>query len=227
MIKLNLHAHTNYSDGKNTLEDMVLAYKRNGFLCAVVTDHVYSTNYKLSLTENTYQYQIYKATKLIGELNYPIICGLEISCRELGEEIILLGDKACVEFMHQRSKLLTYKNQIVDNYQILKDIKNKYKSYTILAHPFLNNIDDLDRMGRIVDVIDGFEVINAGQFQFLNRSIPVELNDKARYCNSDAHSVKQLLRCCNTLTKDYAIKNDSDLIDTLRDYDNRYFQFLN
>lgn len=224
MIKLNLHAHTTYSDGKDSLENMALAYKNNGFICAVITDHVYSTNYHLSLNNNTYQYQVYKATKLMRELNYPIICGLEISCREVGEEIILLGDVACSNFMIERERRLNDKTQIVDNYAILKEIKENHKNYTILAHAFMHNPDKIDD---IANIIDGFEVVNAGQYQFLNRSIPINFENKARYCNSDAHSAKQLLRCCNTLTKSVDIKNDSDLIDVLRDYDSRYFQFLN
>lgn len=221
-MKLNLHAHTTYSDGKDTLESMALAYKNNGFACAVITDHVYSTNFHLSLNVNKYHYQIYKATRLIEELQYPIICGLEISCREIGEELILLGGDACMAFMSLRSKLLNDRCQITDNYKILKEIKDKYKCYVILAHPFLNNADKIDEIGNL---IDGVEVINAKQLQFRNKDIPIEFKDKARYCNSDAHSTKQLLRCCNILTKEVNIKNDLDLINILRDYDKKLFQF--
>lgn len=224
MIKLNLHAHTKYSDGSNTLEEMVHAYRNNNFLCAVSTDHVYSTDFHLSLNNNTYQYQMHKAQKLSEELRYPVICGLEISCREVGEELILLGHDACIAFMSHRAKTLNDKNQIIDNYKILKEVKEKYKSYVILAHPFLHKPEQIDEMAT---VIDGLEIINAKQFQFLNRDIPKQFENKARYCNSDAHSVSQLSRCCNFLTENVKIKNDLDLIDLLNDYNSRKFQFSN
>ena len=37
MFKVNLHAHSDYSDGYNTFEEMVVAYKDNGFSIAVFT----------------------------------------------------------------------------------------------------------------------------------------------------------------------------------------------
>ena len=43
-MKLNLHAHSQVSDGVNRISEMVAAYKALGFSCAVITDHVYTVD---------------------------------------------------------------------------------------------------------------------------------------------------------------------------------------
>ena len=39
-VKINLHCHSDYSDGHDLME-MALAHKEQGFSAFVVTDHVY------------------------------------------------------------------------------------------------------------------------------------------------------------------------------------------
>lgn len=130
MKPINLHAHTKFSDGANTMEDMVLAYIENGFICACFTDHDYFF-YKLPseddapthkddgtelILSEVYNWRWERAVfncwkldeyfkegkRLQDKYKYPVICGIEISCGN-GEEACLFGEEACREWFKERS----------------------------------------------------------------------------------------------------------------------------
>ena len=64
-IKGIIHSHSNWSDGSNTLEEMVNAAKEQGFEYLVISDHSKSAFYANGLTEERIKAQ----HQLIDELN--------------------------------------------------------------------------------------------------------------------------------------------------------------
>lgn len=64
-IKGIIHSHSNWSDGSNTLEDMAIAAKEQGFEYLVISDHSKSAFYAQGLFEE----KISAQHKLIEELN--------------------------------------------------------------------------------------------------------------------------------------------------------------
>lgn len=64
-IKGIIHSHSNWSDGSNTLEDMAIAAKEQGFEYLVISDHSKSAFYAQGLFEE----KISAQHKLIDELN--------------------------------------------------------------------------------------------------------------------------------------------------------------
>ena len=69
-MKLNLHLHTNYSDGSNTMREYAIAMKELSHVALVTSDHDYC------MTEEKYAAQLIEAKELSKELDFPIICGL-------------------------------------------------------------------------------------------------------------------------------------------------------
>ena len=77
MKKVNLHAHTRYSDGHNTIEEMVEEYQRNHFSCAVITDHFYHRGSKYSIDMESMKRAREEAYQLQKKKGYPVIVGIE------------------------------------------------------------------------------------------------------------------------------------------------------
>jgi histidinol-phosphatase (PHP family) len=54
MMKSNLHTHTTFSDGKNTIEETVRAAVEKGFTAVGISDHAYTPEYRLSMKRELY-----------------------------------------------------------------------------------------------------------------------------------------------------------------------------
>lgn len=74
-LKGLIHFHTNYSDGKNTLQEMIGAAAKLGYEYCVVCDHSKSAFYAQGLDEK----KVERQRELIAELskNYKILSGIE------------------------------------------------------------------------------------------------------------------------------------------------------
>ena len=63
-FKINLHAHTRYSDGGCTIEEHAKAAKELGFCCCCITDHVYSKASYYSLEKDTFEKAVREARRV-------------------------------------------------------------------------------------------------------------------------------------------------------------------
>ena len=145
MIKYDLHTHTIYSDGNNTIEEMVLAAEKKGIEILGISDHEYApmqTSFCIS-KEKTEGY-IEKINKLkanspvklyLGterdyfstetEYEYDYIIGSVHSIFKNGEYIdVDYSEKVMVENV-DRLYNGDYLEYISDYYSLVKDIVNK------------------------------------------------------------------------------------------------------
>ena len=77
-IKGVIHSHTTYSDGLNTLEEMVNASKELGYEYIGITDHSKSAFYANGLKPDRVLEQIQAIDKLNeGQTNFKILKGIE------------------------------------------------------------------------------------------------------------------------------------------------------
>ena len=72
-----LHFHTTYSDGSNSLKEMVETAKEIGFTYAAVCDHSKSAFYANGLSEERILLQKKEIEEVKNELNFPIYHGIE------------------------------------------------------------------------------------------------------------------------------------------------------
>ncbi|MBO4285121.1 MAG: PHP domain-containing protein [Alphaproteobacteria bacterium] len=220
-MKINLHCHTNYSDGDDIFK-MALEHKKQGFSAFVVTDHVYplhldedvKNGYSMAVTSyEKFQHQTVELKKISKELNFPCIQGMELAL--YGEEVLVFGQKATkdifdyienLDFNEQKKygHTMAYKQKVVTKLlQIIKE--NKDNTAVILCHPQLNNTPDWV-LKPLYPLLDGYEFQNYGSYYFTdetnqnqkrraNRPVPPELCGKNRFYNSDAHSIRSVGFC--------------------------------
>lgn len=217
-MKINLHCHTNYSDGDDIVE-MAKAHQKNGFSAFVVTDHVYPLllaedlrkGYSMCITSyQKFQHQTAKLEALSKELNFPCIQGIELAL--WGEEVLVFGHKAIKDIFELMENLdlkeqekyvgrMAYKRKIVRKLiNILKN--NKEDTAVILCHPRLDPKVDWV-LKPLYPLLDGYEFQNRGAYYFTDatnqnqkrrwdRPVPPELLHKKKFYNSDAHSSKSI-----------------------------------
>ena len=188
--KINLHAHTIFSDGANTPYTMALKAKELGFTALVITDHYYGPEYPEFMCESSMRL-LKKACREAKKI-LPVIVGMEVVF--MGEEVLVFGGGAINDI------LATGKPSMDKMVQLKKD----HNCAVILCHPG----EDFELT---VPVIDGYERINRGMDMFgSGRRGLGGLTDKVSWCNSDAHMADSLEICYNIV--DTKIVNESDLI---------------
>ena len=197
--KINLHAHSTFSDGSNTPAEMAHEAKDMGFSALVLTDHYYNGMYPdnaITLDdEEDYFVAIEEARKIL-----PVIRGMEALFG--GEEILVFGQKAIQTIL---------KWGVISNIYQLRWIKEHCRCAFILAHP--NVWHD-----HFAEVLDGYERHNSGQdfFKFgedEDRPLGV-LEGLQEWHNSDAHSAMGLVKGYNLL--DVEITNEIELIEYIK-----------
>ena len=214
-MKINLHCHTNYSDGDNIF-NMALEHKKQGFSAFVATDHVYPfvQKDKSSLFISSYEEfksQAQELKQISMQLEFSCIQGMELAL--WGEEILVFGEKVSKEIFDfmgntdlqkwsmQDDRLVFAKKWVVPIIQIIKE--NTKDSAVVLCHPRLNPTNDWV-LNSLYSVLDGYEFQNHGHYYFTdetniadvrhrNRPVPPELENKNKFYNSDAHRTKEVL----------------------------------
>ena len=207
LYKINLHSHTRYSDGANTIKEMALTSKNLGFCCHVITDHYYGRDdlAPYSLTKETFLEAIKEAEEVSREINFPIIVGAECGYNNM-EEINVFGKEAILYLMDHG----------VSHDDYLRARANTWCAMQ-LNHPAVTN----SLKSKVWEVIDCFERFNSGQDFFKGeygdkdrRKIPIELKGIRQTSNSDAHQFKSLDRGYNLI--DEKIESEGHLINYLR-----------
>ncbi|MBX2977640.1 MAG: PHP domain-containing protein, partial [Ignavibacteriaceae bacterium] len=84
-LKGFLHFHTNYSDGMNSIAEMVLSAKEFGYNYFAVCDHSKSAFYANGLSEDRIFIQNKELTKVSSENSLNILQGIEVDILQSGE----------------------------------------------------------------------------------------------------------------------------------------------
>jgi len=204
MFKINLHAHSRYSDGSNTIRDMALESKHLGFSACVITDHVYPSRkgitHTVSLDEAKFIKALIEANAVSKELDYPVILGAEFVVNY--EEILVFGTGAILSLLILRDTNGTI------SVEDIREARASYGCATIMAHPHK------PYQWKAVDILDGFELFNNVVFQFSRNGIPPNFKHLTPFANSDAHSDYDLSLSWNVTER--AITNEKDLIAFIR-----------
>lgn len=236
-MKINLHCHTNYSDGADMLK-MAKEHKKQGFSAFVVTDHVYPamlSSFKnkgdaRSLTSyNEFEKQAQELQSISKKLDFPCMQGMELAL--YGEEVLVFGQdvsKAIFDYLEKLdlneqekySKTAAYKHKL--NLNLIKILKkHKENSAYILCHPRLDTTPKWI-LKPLYPLLDGFEIQNYGTYYFtdesnrnqwrrMERLVPFELKGKNKFYNSDAHSPRTVCESEGNFHTQ-KIENLSDLI---------------
>lgn len=202
--KLNLHAHSKYSDGSSTIEQLAREYRDQDFTCAVITDHHYTRFEKhkdveelcpFHMSKESWLKAVEEAKVISEELNYPIIVGVEWGFFDC-EEVLCFG--------------FDFVNELLDGVETIDDfikLKEKHNGLAIIAHPSCEKL--LEIKGE--RALDGMEIYNSGQpFFWVNNEIPETMKHLLRFSNSDAHHKSSLDRGYNIVEE--AIISEKELI---------------
>ena len=199
---INLHAHSNYSDGCD-IDKLIIKAKELNFTALVITDHFYYNNYNMwcSLNLNKYTELLEEIKKLSDLYNYPIINGIELAFGR--EEFLVFGQELINNIIKNRetgSRL---------NIKDLIKLKQDHNSACIICHPI-----DMNNWNKLINLFDGYEEYNSGQYMFWNNRNRGKLDGLPRYNNSDAHTDISLEKAYNIV--DTNIITEQDLINYIK-----------
>ena len=148
-IKGDFHIHTNWSDGNNSIEEMVEMAKEMGYKYIAITDHSLVAKGKVEMNEEKFMRQIKKINDIQKFYDIKIIKGIEIdinidSSLDYSNEMIKNADLV-IGSVH-----FDYGQGPVKAFELLEKLLYN-QSIDIIAHPlnkigeecFLNNSDKL------------------------------------------------------------------------------------
>ena len=201
-LKGDLHAHSLWSDGGNTISEMADAAKKLGYYYIAVADHSRS----LKITRGLSIADLKKKKREIDKINkslknFRILFGTEVDIDTLGNidypDSVLKGFDVVVGAIHsgfrQSSQQLTRR--------MLKACKNKYVH--ILAHPTGRLWGTRDAYG--IDLEEVFNAARGTNTHLEINAFPNRLDLNALHCrkakemkvklaiNTDSHTTEQLL----------------------------------
>lgn len=152
MPRLNLHAHTTYSDGANSLRDMAVLAKGSDFVAFISSDHDYL------MDAEKYERQLAEARWVSWEVGFPVICGLELSLWH--EEAVLIGEEACKAWLAFRDSftysVLPNKIKNITREEILAII-GAFEYGLCLVHPARRGPKEL------YSIFHCYEIMNSGR----------------------------------------------------------------
>jgi DNA polymerase (family 10) len=133
-IKGDIHAHTNWSDGQDSIEDMAQAAKALGYQYLAITDHSAGRGIARGLSEERLRQQIEEIKLLNGQLKgIRIFTGTEVDIRADGS--IDLPDKLLADLDIVVAAIHSAMNQSQEQItkRIIGAIENPH--IDIIAHP--------------------------------------------------------------------------------------------
>lgn len=195
-----LHFHTVYSDGRNTLDEMVNTALEKGFEYAAVCDHSKAAFYANGLSEERILKQKTEAEKLSGEKSIYIFQGIESDILGDGNldysEDFLNNFHFVVASIHSRFSM----DEAQMTARILKAVENPYTD--LLGHPSGRLL--LSREPYKFDVKKIIDACSANEVAIEINSNPRRLDLDWRWIyyarekgclfsiNPDAHSIKEI-----------------------------------
>jgi DNA polymerase (family X) len=193
-IKGNLHTHTKYSDGKNSIKELVSFAKNFGYSYIGITDHSSSASYANGLKEDDLKKQIEEIDRINETLdNFKILKGTESDISSNGG--LDFKDKLLKELDFVIGAIHTgFSKNVTERME--RALENPY--LTILAHPTGRLISsrtgyevDIDRViekakeeGKILEINAFYDRLDLDEFK------AKEANKKGvKLCiNTDAHN---------------------------------------
>lgn len=185
---VDLHVHTIYSDGMNTPEQIAERAGELGIGVAI-TDHN----------------DIRGAVEICKYKNLFTIPGIEITCREGAHILVYFYDiKSLKRFFKKDVAPFMGHSTMSATSLTPEDVIRRARAFRcviIFPHPYCgiyagiqNTFFDEERQGRLFEMVDGVEVINAGNMNKWNLKCAVlGFNlDKAITAGSDAHSLNHI-----------------------------------
>jgi len=210
MMKVDMHSHTDVSDGRNTAEELIQKAKKMNILISI-TDH------------NEIKSSIKACREKIG------IPGIEVTSRESIDILAYFYKAQDLEDYYTRYiKDYHFKNKGFNmrrlkwNMQELIEKTRKYACLLILPHPFSigpkNSYKYTLKNKWLLDRLDGIEVINSIMYPTINSKAIEWAHElkKGATGGSDAHMIKFL---GNTLTCSHA-ENFGEFLDNIRNKTN-------
>lgn len=200
-IKGDLHLHSNYSDGKSSIEELAAAAKQRGYAYIAITDHVGALQIANAIDEQKLLEQIaFIRTLNEKEKDIHIFAGAEVNIDLEGNldlsEAVLSHLDIVIGSIH--SKLKMPRKEISD--RIVRALSNKYLH--ILGHPVGRLLNK--RPGSDIDLTAMFEAAKKyGKVLEINAFPPrldlSDINSRAASqqgiqlaIGSDAHTTAEL-----------------------------------
>ena len=196
MMKVDMHCHTNISDGRDSAEELIRKAKKLGI--------------KISITDHNEIASSMKACKeKVG------IGGIEVTSRQSMDFLVFFYNykdtedyyKRYIKDYHLKNKGFNWRRLKWDTEELIEKSR-EYSSLVILPHPFSigpkNTYRYYLKNPWLVKKIDGIEVINSIMYPHILNARAIEWaheSNKAATGGSDAHMLKFL---GNTLTCSYA-----------------------
>lgn len=133
-LRGDLHAHTTWSDGRHTLQDMVAAAKSEGLAYFAITDHSVSSTVANGLNRERLLDQVSRVRELDAEVEgITVLAGSEVDIRRHGEldfpDEILAQLDIVVASVHSHFTL----TEVEMTQRIIRAIENPFVN--IIGHP--------------------------------------------------------------------------------------------
>lgn len=197
MYRINIHAHTIFSDGSNSPLGMAQRAEKCGFSALVITDHYYPTMPKEWCSAGAKRHKLIRRACEEVKPIMPVIVGMEMA---FGKEEILVFGSAMIQAVHRHCD---QGNSL--SVELLEKWKRRFDCAFILCHPC-----DSEYWPPLLPILDGYERYNSGQDMFPDGRELSCLSDLPSWCNSDAHHADGLPLAFNLV--DTKIETESDLI---------------
>ena len=193
-IKGDLHVHTNWSDGRNTIKEMVDVAKNLNYDYIGISDHSQTRKIANGLSKNELEKQIKEIKKIKG---IKVLAGSEVD---------ILGDGS-LDFNDNLLKKLDYVIAAIHSgfkQNVTKRILNamENKNVTIIAHPTGRLIErrsecklDFDEICRVARETNTLLEINAHQerLDLRDELIKRAVENKVKLIiNTDTHTINDL-----------------------------------
>lgn len=242
MYKINLHAHTHNSDGRDSIRGMCEKALELGFCACVITDHDDIRNF--AYHKNQAEVNVLKK---MNALPLPVILGSEIYT-PMGE-YLLFGNKAILRWHENRQRFTELANtydinlfiHMFKTYVLQKNIFNITHGKTFITESIQTDYalikchpDQPSDLVRDIpkewwDLVHGIEIQNGLHDYNTDKEDKIKDMIKAYqevipgcglFRNSDAHTAGQLEECWNEVPK--KIENGEQLISYIRSFRKNY-----
>jgi predicted metal-dependent phosphoesterase TrpH len=210
----DMHAHTHYTDGLNSVEEIAHRVRELGIGIAI-TDH----------NDIRGAVEIHKDT---GILSIP---GIEITSKEGAHLLVYFYDIESLERFYENEIRPNMGNNVMSSLSLkmqeLIERARTYKGVIIFPHPYCatftgicNKLFSEERLRRLFAMVDGVEVINSQNLKKWNlRSAVLGFNlDKSITGGSDAHRLRHIGK---VVSYAFCEKNCGAFLDAVKNKQNK------